>query len=58
MKYIKESKSTKTQVWDDREDPKMYDEMPEGEGHDRHMQAILRDWAHSFILKNEAALQP
>ena len=30
--YIKDSKSTKTRVWDDREDPKMYDEMREGEG--------------------------
>jgi hypothetical protein len=56
--YMKDSKSTKTRVWDDREDPNMYDEMPEGEGHDRLMPAILRDWAHSFVLKNTAALQP
>jgi hypothetical protein len=57
-KYMQNFKTIKRQVWDDFENQKMYDEVPEGFGQMRTMIVEFRDWAHFFVIKNVVALEP
>ncbi len=39
-------------MWDDKENPSMFDEVFEGDGCPQIMSIELRDMAHSFVLQN------
>jgi len=44
--------TTRHRVWDDKEDPSMFDEMLEGGGCQQIMTVDLWDMAHSFVFQN------
>jgi len=44
--------ATRCRVWDDKEDPSMFDEVLEGGGRPGIMTTNLRDMVHSFVLQN------
>jgi hypothetical protein len=52
IEYLQNFTATTWQIWDEKEDPKMYDEVLEGYGRSRIMNVDLQDMAHSFILHN------
>jgi hypothetical protein len=45
------------QVWDDKEDPIINDEIVEGKGRRQTMTAKLRHWIHEFVLNNAEPLK-
>jgi len=46
------------QVWDDYEEQNIYDEVLQRFGQMRTMIVEFGDWAHSFVIKNAATLEP
>lgn len=55
--YMQEYTVTTRRVWDDKEDPSMYDEILEGGGRARHLPSDLRQWIHEFVVNNAAPLE-
>lgn len=51
-KYLVDFTTTRHRVWDDKEDPSMFDEMFEGDKHPQIMSIELWDIAHFFVLQN------
>jgi hypothetical protein len=47
---------TRRRVWDDKEEPGLFDEELEGGGIKRMLSANLQQWAHAFVLDNAAHL--
>jgi hypothetical protein len=45
-------------MWDDKEDPSMFDEMLEGGVHPQILTTNLRDMAHFFMLQNVGLMAP
>jgi hypothetical protein len=54
--YMSRFTPTRCRVWDDKEEPGLFDEEPEGSGVKRLLSERLRFWAHSFVLDNAAHL--
>jgi hypothetical protein len=54
--YMSRFIPTRRRVWDDKEEPGLFDEEPEGSGVKRLLSERLRFWAHSFVLDNAAHL--
>ncbi len=50
--YLVDFTTTRCRVWDDKEDPSMFDEVLEGGGCPQIMTTNLRDMVHSFVLQN------
>lgn len=55
--YMQEYTVTTRRVWDDKEDPSMYDEILEGSGRTRRLSPDLEQWIHEFVLNNAAPLE-
>lgn len=55
--YIQEFESTRRRVWDDKEDARVADEVPEGNGKPRKMSSRFRAWAHNYILNNTTCME-
>lgn len=55
--YMQEYTTTSRRVWDDKEDPSMYDEILEGNDRPRYLTPNLRGWIHEFVLTNAAPLE-
>ena len=55
--YMQEYTTTTRRMWDDKEDPSMYDEILEGNGRARRLSSDLRGWIHEFVLNNAAPLE-
>ncbi len=55
--YMQEFKGSTRRVWDDKEDPTMYDEILEGSGRVRHLSFELRQWIHEFVVNNASPLE-
>ncbi len=51
-KYLVDFITIRHRVWDDKEDPSMFDEMFEGDKHPQIMSIELWDMAHFFVLQN------
>lgn len=54
--YMQEFESTRRRVWDDKEDARVADEVPEGNGKPRKMSSQFRAWAHNYILHNTTCM--
>jgi hypothetical protein len=54
--YMSRFTPTRRRVWDDKEEPRLFDEEPEGGGVKRLLSERLQFWAHSFVLDNAAHL--
>lgn len=52
IEYLVDFIATRHRVWDDKENPSMFDEVFESDGHPQIMSIELRDMAHSFVLQN------
>jgi hypothetical protein len=55
--YMQEYTTTTRRVWDDKEDPAMYDEILEGNERTRYLSPNLRGWIHEFVVTNAAPLE-
>ena len=55
--YMQDYTVTIQRVWDDKEDPSMYDEILEGGARARHLPPNLRQWIHEFVVNNAAPLE-
>ncbi len=55
--YMQEYTTTARRVWDDKEDPAMYDEILEGNERTRYLSPNLRGWIHEFVVTNAAPLE-
>ena len=51
--YMQEYTSSIQRVWDDKEDPSMYDEILEGNKRARQLSPDLQGWIHEFELFGE-----
>jgi hypothetical protein len=54
--YMSRFSATRRCVWDDHEEPGLFDEELEGRGIKRPMSQNLRAWAHSFVVDNAGHL--
>ena len=55
--YMQEFATTRRWVWDEYEEPRMKEEVPERKGKPRRLSARLRDWAHNYVVNNAASAQ-
>ena len=55
--YMQRCTMSQCRVWDNKEDPTMNDEIPEGKGRRRRLTAELRLWLHKFVLNNVELLK-
>lgn len=55
--YMQDCTLTQRRIWDDMEDPRMYDEILEGNGRRRILTHELRQWIHEFVLNNADILE-
>lgn len=55
--YMQDYTITTRRVWDDKEDPSMYDEIIEGAGRMRRLPPDLHQWIHEFVVNNAAPLE-
>ena len=55
--YMQEYKTTTRRVWDDKEDPSMYDEILEGDKRPPYLTTNLRKWIHEFVVTNAVPLE-
>ena len=55
--YMQEYRTTTRRVWDDKEDPSMYDEILEGSERARRLSPDLQHWIHEFVVNNAAPLE-
>jgi hypothetical protein len=51
-KYLVDFTTIRHWMWDDKEDPSMFDEMFEGGGHPQILTTNLRDMAYFFMFQN------
>jgi hypothetical protein len=51
-------KFTRQRVWDDQEEPTIHDEVLEGNGWARRLNANLKNWAHTFVIHNASTTKP
>jgi hypothetical protein len=56
MEYMSRLTAIRRRIWDDKEEPSLFDEELEGGGVKRVMSEQLRAWAHNFVLENAAHL--
>jgi hypothetical protein len=56
IEYITRFTTTRTCVWDDKEEPGVFDKEPEGRGIKRPMSSNVRAWAHKFVIENAGHL--
>jgi hypothetical protein len=52
IEYMSRFSATRRRIWDDHEEPGLFDEELEGGGIKRPMSQNLRAWAHSFVVDN------
>ena len=55
--YMQEYTSTTRRVWDDKEDPSIYDEILESNEHARRLSPDPQGWIDEFVVKNAAPLE-
>jgi hypothetical protein len=55
--YMSRFSATRQRVWDDKEEPGLFDEELEGGDVKRIMCENVRKWAHNFVLENAAHIQ-
>lgn len=51
-KYMSRFTPIRCRIWDDKEEPGLFDKGPKGGGMRRVMNVNLETWAHAFILEN------
>jgi hypothetical protein len=54
--YMQRFIGTRRRVWDDKEEPHIYDEILQGRGWCRPMTDRFWDWIHEFMITNSADL--
>ncbi len=57
IEYMQEFKGSTQRVWDDKEDPTMYDEILEGSRQVHHLSFELQQWVYEFVVNNVAPLE-
>ena len=55
--YMQSYTVTTRRVWDDKEDPSMYDEILEGAERACRLPPDLQQWIHEFVVNNAAPLE-
>jgi hypothetical protein len=56
IEYMQRFLGSRHRVWDDKEEPCMYDKIVQGGGWRRPMSDRFRDWIHEFVIANSADL--
>ena len=54
--YMVEFQSTRRRVWDNKEEDRVADEVPEGSGRPRRMEENIQGWAHNYIVNNSTCM--
>jgi hypothetical protein len=54
--YMSRFSATRRCIWDDKEEPGLFNEEPEGGGVKRFLSERVRDWAHSSVIDNAGHL--
>jgi hypothetical protein len=54
--YMDRFEGTRRQVWDEKEESIMNNEIVQGNGWPRDMTTDLRSWAHDFVISNSSDL--
>jgi hypothetical protein len=57
IEYMQRFSGTRQRVWDEKEEPRMYDEIVQGGGWNRPMSNRFQNWIHDFVLDNSADFQ-
>jgi hypothetical protein len=57
IEYMQRFSGTRQRVWDEKEEPRMYDEIVQGGGWNRPMRDRFQNWIHDFVLDNSADFQ-
>ena len=52
IEYMQRFSGTRRRVWDEMEEPRMYDEVLQGGGWNRPMTTTFREWIHEFVMDN------
>ena len=54
--YMVEFQSTRRRVWDDKEEDRIADEVPEGSGRPQRMEENIQGWAHNYVVNNSTCV--